>query len=116
MTETEYDLFTRKDYYRGVINYEGILSTHINRIASFRDQSPKKYISSIETFILMCPITIRNKGLKRLSELGLIRGRYNEKTGEDHMIMYDDLWIYVNELLEKDNLIFKTGSFEIGHD
>lgn len=116
MTDPEFDLFQRKDYYRGVINYEGILSTHINRIASFRDQAPKKYISSIETFILMCPLVIRNKGLKKISELGLIRGRYNERTGEDNIVKYDTLWMYINELLEKENMIFKTGSFDIGHD
>lgn len=115
MTDSEYDLFQRKEYYRGIINYESILATHISKMAAFRDTQPTKYCSSVETFILMCPKEIRQKGLDRLSQLGLIRNSYKE-AGEDKINKYDELWIYINELLESENMIFKTGSFEIGHD
>lgn len=104
-----------RDYYRGKINYEGILGEHINHIALYRDTNTKAYCSSIETFILMCPADIRSKCFTKLKELKLQRGEY-AGIKEDKLIVYDDLWIYTNELLEKSDLIFKTGSFETGHD
>jgi len=115
MTEGEYDLFARKEYYRGVINYEGILGAHINRIAMYRDSDLKRYCSSIETLILMLPLELRSMSLQYLAQLGLRRGSYLGLT-EEKLQRYDELWVYINEILEKNNMIFKAGSFEIGHD
>jgi len=114
MTDEEgTNLLSKRDYYKGIIEYEGILSTHITHIAQYRDRNLKQYASSIETFVLMCPKGIRDKGLKKLTELGLKRCEY-EGIATSRMRLYDDLWVFVNELLEDSNLIFKTGSFEIG--
>jgi hypothetical protein len=109
------DLETRRDYYKGVINYEQILGTHITKMSQYRDSNLKQYCSSVETFILMCPKNIRTKSLEKLKELGLKRGVYHSIT-DDKLSLYDELWCYANEQLERENLIFKSGTFEIGHD
>ena len=105
---------SRSDY-RGMLNYEGVLSGHIQKIMQYRDTSPKQYCSSIETLTIFCPKKIREPAYKKLLNMGLQRGDYEGATKEK-LLLYDDLLIYVNELLEKNNLIFKTGSFEVGHD
>ena len=112
--ETTPTSYTRSDY-RGMLNYESILSTHIQRLMQYRDSNPKTYASSIETLIIHCPQKIRGNALKKLKQLGLTRGYYTCLT-DDRMVIYDDLLIYINEQLEKHNLIFKVGKFEIGHD
>jgi len=111
---TRDDKQTRSNY-SGLINQEGILVAHINHMAVYRDSNINQYASSIETFIIMCPKNIRNEALEKLKQLGLKRGGYIKITDKDQLA-YDNLWIYTNELLEKNNLIFKTGTFEIGHD
>jgi hypothetical protein len=106
--------YSRSEY-RGMLNYEGIIGGHIQKVMQYRDTSLKQYCSSIETLIIHCPRQIRTKAYQRLHDLGLQRGRYMG-INEDKLLVYDDLLIYVNELLEDANLIFRTGQFEIGHD
>jgi hypothetical protein len=115
---TEYDNlpsgYSRSDY-RGMINYENILAGHITNCMKYRDVDPKTYCSSIETLIIWCPEEIRNKGLIKMDELKLGRGNY-ENSNREKILRYDDLIMYINLLLETRNIIFKTGTFEIGHD
>lgn len=106
--------YSRSDY-RGMLNYESILSAHIQKLMQYRDSSPRSYVSSIETLIIHCPLKIRNNAFKKLRSLELTRGRY-DGLSNDKLLVYDDLLIYINEQLEKNNLIFRTGKFEIGHD
>ena len=101
--------------YRGMLNYEAILGGHIQRLMQYRDTDPKKYCSSIETLIIHCPKQIREKAFIMLHNLKLDRGKYHT-LNEDRLLIYDDLLIYINELLETANLIFRTGTFEVGHD
>ena len=112
--ETVPTSYTRSDY-RGMLNYESILSTHIQQLMQYRDRDPRTYASGIETLIIHCPKKIRDNSFKKIKQLGLERGRYGQLT-EDKLIIYDDLLIYINEQLEKNNLIFRTGKFEVGHD
>lgn len=118
MVDDDYEIparsYTRADY-RGMLNYEGILGGHIQKLMMYRDTNPRLYCSSVETLILHCPHIVRDKALKKLSDLGLQRGAYNN-INEEKLLIYDDLLIYINEQLEKANLIFKTGTFEVGHD
>ena len=107
------DILSKRDYFKGIIEYEGVLGTHLTHVAQYRDLNPRQYASSIETLILMCPKGLRNKGLEKLTELGLKRCDY-DGMAMDKMLLYDKLWVFMNELLEDSNLIFKTGSFEIG--
>lgn len=106
--------YSRADY-RGMLNYEGILGGHIQKLMQYRDTDPRRYCSSIETLIIHCPRSIRTKAFKKLEDLGLRRGFYTT-INESKIIIYDDLLIFINELLENANLIFKTGTFEVGHD
>lgn len=101
--------------YRGEFNYEMLLTGHARDIMKYSDNDWKLFCSSVENFIKWCPEEIRNKGFKKLNELGLHRRQYTHVTPE-MIVLYDDLLIYVNELLEQRNIIFKTGTFEIGHD
>ena len=110
------DLQIKRDRYKGVVNYEAILGSHINRIATYRDIDPKKYASSVETFILMCPDDIRQDCIKQIQRLGLKKATY-DNMNSNKMILYDELWSYVNERLErKANLIFKTAEYEVGKE
>jgi hypothetical protein len=104
----------KKSSYSGLINQEAILAAHLTHMAVYRDADPNQYISSIETLIILCPRKIRNEAMMKQKNMGLKRGGYLNPS--DKLQLYDDLWIYTNELLEKNNLIFKTGTFEIGHD
>ena len=100
------DDYLYDDAFKSQLDAEALLLMQMNRIAMFRDSDLKRYCSSVETFILMCPRTIRDKALSRLHELGLIRGQYKNIT-EEKLIVYDDLYMYVEELLEKNRMIWK---------
>lgn len=101
------DEFYTEEGYRGQLDAEGLLLMQMNRIAMYRDSDIKRYCSGIETIIIISPRKVREKAFTKLSELGLRRGDYNTVT-MDKLILYDDLWIYVNELLEtKEKMIWK---------
>ena len=111
MTET--NVISKKEY-KGDLNYEAVLAGQVNRIAVYRDMSPRQYASSVESYALMCPPEICDKALSKLESLGLHRCNY-ENINSDRMVLYDDLFRYVNLCLMKDaGLIFKTSSYEIG--
>jgi len=109
------DFLTSEDdgggYQRG-LDAEALLIMHMNRSAMYRDTDVKRYCSSIETLILMCPRKIRDKSFMHLKELGLERGRYGD-VGEDKLVLYDDLQIFINELLEKGHMIWKTKTVKV---
>lgn len=103
------DEFFIEDAYKGQLDAEGLLLMHMNRIAIYRDTDIKRYCSSIETFILICPRNVRERAIEYLKSLGLIRGHYGAVT-EETLIRYDDLLIFVNEQLEKQRMIWKKRS------
>ena len=100
------DEYYVEDSYRGQLDAEGLLIMHMNRLSIYRDTDIKRYCSAIETLILVCPRNIREKAIVKLQELGLKRGQYITIT-EEKLITYDDLLIYINELLEKNHMIWK---------
>ncbi len=101
------DEYYAEEGYRGQLDAEGLLLMQMNRIAMYRDSDIKRYCSSIETLIIISPRKVREKALIKIKELGLMRGNYSTVTMEKQ-ILYDDLWIYVNELLEtKEKMIWK---------
>jgi len=93
--------------YHNKLDVEGLLLTHMNRIAIYRDKNLTQYCSSIETHILMCPKKIRTEGFKKMKELNITRGDYSN-INRDKLIQYDNLYVFVNELLEKNKMIWKT--------
>jgi len=113
MTEEPVAEFAKKEY-KGDLRYENVLAGHITRLAVARDTSPTIYASGIETYILMCPPEICDKALIELNRLGLKRCEYSNLNPQK-MMLYDDLWRYVNrQLKEVAGLIFKTSTYEIG--
>lgn len=101
------DEYYTEEGYRGQLDAEGLLIMQMNRISMYRDSDIKRYCSSIETLIIISPKKVREKALTKIRELGLQRGRYQTIT-EERLVLYDDLWIYVNELLEtKEKMIWK---------
>lgn len=98
--------------FKGKLDAEGLLILHLNRLAVYRDTDWKRYCSGVETFILMTPRKIREKGLGKLTELGLRRGSYGSIT-DDKLVLYDDLYIFVSELIEKHHMIWNIRSVKV---
>ena len=103
----------KKKEYKGIVNYEAILASQLNRVCMCRDLNSKQYASSVETYANACPPEVAEVALKHLQELGLYRCQYENITTEK-MQLYDDLWRFINNELKKTGLIFKTSSYEIG--
>lgn len=100
------------DSYKGQVDAEGLLLTHLNRVCMFRDSDKKQYCSSIETLIIVCPKKVREKALLYMDELKLPHGVYSNIT--DEMFRnFDMLLTYVNELLEtKEKMIWRKRSIK----
>ena len=91
------------------LDAEALLLMQINRMAVYRDTEPKKYCSSIETLILICPRYIRDKSMGKIQELGLRRGHY-EAVNEERLVLYDDLLVFLMETLERQKMVWKKRS------
>jgi len=112
ITETE----KQKTYIRK-LNYEGILGGQITRSMIARDTTPAQYATSIETYLIFCPKSTRDKGFEYMNEIGLERRIEKDDLNRDALIKIDDLAIHINTLLEKDeNIIFASSTFAIGSD
>lgn len=109
MTDEEYGM---EEPFRNTLDIENLLLRHMNRMAIYRDTDLRRYCSSIETFILICPGKIRGKAFEKLKEIGLIRGRYTS-ISEDKLVQYDNLYIFINEQLEKNKMIWKSRSVKV---
>lgn len=104
-----------KSDYRGELNIESVLTAKYRDILRFMDMDPKMYCSSVESFILGCPEDVTDKCLIELFRLGLERRHY-EMITESKIVLYDDLFRFTKRELKKRNIIFRSGTFEIGHD
>jgi hypothetical protein len=117
MTEDDDDVslsdFEHATRFKSELNYELILGKQINRCAMYRDVNIKQYASSIDTLINMLPDELRTNARKKREKLGLTKANYDGMTSEK-LILWDDLWIFINKDLEDHNLIFRTSSFERG--
>ena len=95
-----------EDSFKSQLDAEMLLTMQINRCAIYRDSDIRRYCTSIETLIIICPRHVREKALERLGDLGLVRGKYGSIT-DDRLVVYDDLLIYINEQLEKQKMIWR---------
>jgi len=96
--------YTVRDKYQKSIDYEQILFNQMNRIAQFRsNKDVDHYEFSIDTLIFMLPHELREKVLEYKHNNNI---DYN--TTKEGVIRYDDLWRFVNSVLEESNLIFRT--------
>jgi len=103
----------KKKEFKDRPRWETNLLSQSMRMAQYRDTNPHQYASSIETFMLLCPSDISEKSFKELERLGLKHGEYDSMT-TDKIIKYDELWKYINSLLEKEGITWRKSSYEIG--
>lgn len=112
VTETD----KQKNYIKK-INYENILGGQITRVMMARDTAPAQYATSIETYLMFCPKSTRDKGFEYMKEIKLDRRIEKDHLNRDALLKIDDLAIKINTLLEKDeNIIFASSTFAIGSD
>lgn len=96
--------YTIRDRYQKSIDYEQILFNQMNRIAQFRsNKDVDHYEFSIDTLIFMLPRELRERVMMYKKDEGIV---YN--TTKEGIVRYDDLWRFVNNVLEESNLIFRT--------
>ena len=96
--------YTIRDKYQKPVDYEQLLFNQMNRISNNRSAGDlERYIDSIETLIIMLPINLRDKAREYKKENNVTFG-----ISEKNKKSYDDLLIFINEHLEKTNLIFRT--------
>jgi len=101
-----------KRVYRQPLNYEnGVLLPLIRDIAYWRVTSPKAYQNGIQTLCLLLPKDLRS------SSLGFWdHGTIYENLTNDGKKDFDDLFVFVLQLLEDNNICFPKINFDIGHD
>jgi len=101
-----------KRIYRQPLNYEnGVLLPLIRDIAYWRVTTPKAYQNGCQTLCLLLPKDLRNQALKFWN-----RGTIHEDLTGDGKKDFDDLFVYLLELLEDNNICFPKISYEVGHD
>jgi len=105
----------RAAIYKDNLNYQLILGKQIDRIARFRDMSLKQYASSIDTLIIMMAKDMRGPAIKKRNDTGLKPGDY-DNMNQEKQNRYDELWIYVNNMLEDHGMIFRTQQFDHGKE
>ena len=106
----DYSTSDTKRIYKQPLNYEnGVLLPLVRDIAYWRVMNPKACQSGIQTLCLMLPKDLRNQALKFWNK-GTI---YEDLTG-DGKKDFDDLLVYILELLEKNNICFPKLSFHTG--
>lgn len=99
-----------KRVYRQPLNYEnGVLLPLIRDIAYWRVTSPKACQNGIQTLCLMLPHELRSQALKFWN-----RGTVVEDLTNDGKKDFDDLLVYILELLEDHNICFPKLSFKEG--
>ena len=92
-----------KEGYYGYLDYEGIINDQLKSIANFRNNKRLElYEESIDTLVLMLPITLRELATKYKRDNNV---NYDLSNGGKKN--YDDLWIYCNKILEENKISFK---------
>ena len=100
MSSSEYE---KQDKYQKPVDYEQNLLQQMGRIAQYRSNNEfVKYIQGITALIIMLPKDLRTKSFDYKKELGLTYA-----VTADGIDKYDELWIFINELLEEANLIYR---------
>jgi len=100
MTST--DEYTISEKYRKPLDYEKLLLDQISSISHYRNERKyQNYIVSIETLIIMLPNELRKTVMVYKKDNEIVYSLGNKDK-------YDNLWLYINQLLEENNIIFKT--------
>jgi len=98
--------------YRQPLNYEnGVLLPLIRDIAYWRVTNVKAYENGIQTLMLLLPDELRNQVINFWNKGSI----YQDLTG-DGKKDFDDLYVYILQILENNNICFPKISYEIGSD
>lgn len=100
-----------KRVYRQPINYEnGVLLPFLRDIEYWRVTTPKAYQNGVQTLCLFLPKHLRKQALKFWKHDSVT----HEDLTMDGKIDFDDLLVYILELLEDNNICFPTLSYQEG--
>jgi len=106
----DYSTNDHKRIFRQPLNYEnGVLLPLIRDIAYWRVTSPKACQNGIQTLCLLLPKDLRIKALDFWN-----RGTIHEDLTGDGKKDFDDLLVYILELLEENNICFPKLSYHTG--
>jgi len=101
-----------KRIYRQPLNYEnGVLLAKIRDISLWRDTNIKAYESGVMTLVLLLPQDLRKEALGFWDH-----GTIHEDLTMDGKKDFDDLFVFILESLERNNICFPKISYELGHD
>jgi len=111
MTDKD-DEIESKRIYRQAINYEnGILLPKIREISLWRDTDVKLYESGVKTLSLLLPSDLREEAML-MYDGDTVKVDLTEDGKKD----FDDLFIFILQQLENNNIMFPKITFEKGHD
>jgi len=98
-----------KRIYRQPLNYEnGVLLPLIRDIAYWRVGNPKAYGDGVLTLALVLPKDLRKKSLQAWKHGNIV------DLTDDGKQDIDDLFVYILELLEDNNICFPKISYDVG--
>lgn len=101
------DETTSKRVYRQPLNYEnGVLLAKIRDISLWRDTNIKAYESGVMTLALLLPQDLRKEALGFWDH-----GTIHEDLTMDGKKDFDDLFVFILKLLEKNNICFPKISY-----
>ena len=108
---SEEDKYTIIDKFQKAMDYEQVLNMQIARISQYMSSKDiELYEESVDTLILMLPEELRHDALAYKKENNI-----NYLLSTEGKKKYDDLWVFVNKLLENHNLIFRTSFTKTYH-
>jgi len=101
-----------KKVFRQPLNYEnGIILPKIREISLWRDVDVKAFESGVQTLVLLLPKELRDSVMKHINNITV-----NEDLTEDGKQKFDQILIYILELMEQHGIMFPQATFDIGHD
>jgi len=101
-----------KRIYRNPLNYEnGVLLPKIKDISFWRDTNIKAYESGVITLALLLPKELRKSALSFFGN-----DTAKEDLTNDGKKDFDDLLVFILQLLEDNNICFPKITYDVGHD
>jgi len=102
----------KKRIYRQPVKYEdGILLPKIREISLWRDTDIKLYESGVKTLSLLLPKDLRQEAMAKYDGDTIKVDLTNDGKKD-----FDDLFVFILEQLEDNNILFPKLTFERGHD
>ena len=101
-----------KKVFRQPLNYEnGIILPKIREISLWRDIDLKAFESGVQTLVLLLPKELREPVLDHINNVTVKEDLTDQGKQE-----FDQILIYILELMEQHGIMFPRSTFDIGHD